>query len=151
MAERCVPQGFVSAGTPAGPQMGQGVYLGNIPGSSNTFPYRTNGYSGGEADAVRFGVTIQTDTGFISSFTNQPNNVFRMITAGGVGYIQGENIRFSAPYSGVAGAAILPKEGVMNIANLNFVSTVSAGPGTGTVNMIELISTIKGNNWAQVL
>ena len=151
--ERCVPQGFVSAQTAAHPQVGQGIFVGKMPGSSNAPPYNdaavNAGYSGADRLTTNAGITIQTDGGFISTMSAQPQNVLRITGASGAGYIQGENIRFSMPFSGAAGAAILPGSGTMNIANLAFVSTIATG--VGRINMSQLTSTIVGNNWAQVL
>ena len=150
-----IPTGTASRTQTFYPQLGQGTYLGKVPGSSNYFPYQGIGYSGGDRIASSSGLMIQTDgnvaTSYISTLSAQPQNVLRITGASGAGYIQGENIRFSVPFSGAAGVAILPSTGTMNVGNLNFVSTLSGGPGTGVVNMLQLISTIAGNNWAQVL
>lgn len=158
MAERCVPQGFVSAQSSAYPQIGQGIYVGKVPGSSNAPPYidATSGYSGAGAVATQAGLTIQTDSGFISTLGAQPQNVLRITGASGVGYIQGTNIGFAVPYSGAAGVRILPSTNQINVNNISFVSTLGAlntgGSGlVGTVNMTQLVSSIKGYGWAQVI
>lgn len=156
MAERCVPQGFVSHATAAFPQVGQGTYIGKMPGSSNSPDYISAGYSGGSVIGANSGVIIQTDTGFISTLSAQPQNVMRITGAGGVGFIQGTNIGFSVPFSGGVGVRILPSTNQINVNNISFVSTLgaiaSSGTGLeGTVNMTQLVSTIRGNGWAQVL
>jgi len=160
MAERCVPQGFVSAQTAASPQVGQGIYVGKMPGSSNAPPYNAAtinaGYSGADRVATNSGVIIQTDSGFISSMGSQPQNVLRLTGAGGVGFIQSPNIVFSMPYSASPGIRILPSTNQINVNNLVFVSTISplstGGVGSaGTINMTQLTSTIRGYGWAQVV
>lgn len=158
MAERCVPQGYLTHGSAASPQIGQGVYIGNLPGSSNAAPYvaANAAYSGAGTFATQAGFTVQTDTGFISTLGAQPQNVLRITGAGGVGYIQGTDIAFAVPYSGTIGVRVLPSTQAINVKNLNFVSSIAvldpSGTGiSGTVNMAQLVSTVKGNGWAQVL
>lgn len=150
-----VPTGGLNANNSFYPLFGNGVYVGNNPGTNTPAPGFTRGYGGGDPLAVNSGITIQTDTGFISTIGATPQNVLRLTGAGGVGYIQSPNIRFSLPYSGAAGAAILPGSSQMNIANLAFVSTISASPNGvtpgGQINMVQLTSTVKGYGWAQVL
>jgi hypothetical protein len=148
-----VPGGFATPYTGLYPEFGNGVFVGRNPGSSNVTP-GSAGYGGAEAAATQ-GVTIQTDAGFISTIGAQPQNVLRLTGAAGAGYIQSPNIRFSLPYSGAAGAAILPGSSQMNIANLAFVSTMMTSPNGvtpgGRINMVQLTSTIAGYGWAQVL
>ena len=65
------------------------------------------------------------------------------------------NCLFTALPSG-GGVRILPSTNQINVQNLVFVSTISplasGGTGTaGTINMTQLVSSISGYGWAQVL
>jgi len=142
------------------PQLGQGTYLGKVPGSSNYFPYVNKGYSGNDYVASQSGFIMQTDgnlpTSYISSISAAPQNVLRVTAANGVGYIQGSNIGFAMPFSGNVGVRVLPSTNQINVNNLVYVSTISPiGTGlvgtAGTINMTQLTSTIQGYGWAQVL
>ena len=152
-----IPQGFASLGTALYPQFGNGVYVGKNPGSSNTIP--VGGYGGANSVATN-AITLQTDTGFVSSIAgvpvNNPTNVLRMYGGGGVGFIQASNIAFTMPYSGNVGVRILPSTNQINVQQLAFVSTINAigtgGTGVaGAINMTELTSSIKGYGWASVM
>lgn len=135
------------------PQLGQGAYLGiNYPGSAASVASNVGQF----APALGGELVIQNDNNAISSFAQQPQNVLRLTGAGGASYIQGTNIRFSLPYSGVAGVAILPSTSQINVQNLVYVSTISplgvGGTGlAGTINMTQLASSIKGYGWADVV
>jgi len=149
-----VPGGFATPYTALYPEFGNGVFVGRNPGSSNVAPGST-GYGGAETNATQ-GVTIQTDTGFISTIGAQPQNVLRLTGASGVGFIQGTNIGFSVPYSANAGVRILPSTAQINVNNLAFVSSlkVLGAGGTGidyNVNLNQLGSSIKGYGWANTL
>jgi len=140
--------------TAAFPQVGQGVYLGKMPGSSNNPPYinLSGGIGAGYSGADYFtsqGVTLQTDTGYISSIVDQPQNVLRLATGGGVGFIQGTDIAFSVPYSGTAGIRILPSTNQINVNKLMFVSSLQV-EAAGNINMTQLVSSIAGYGWANI-
>ena len=134
------------------PQLGQGIYCGvYYPGSTkkveDTVPSLT--------PTLRAEVVIQNDTNYISSLTQAPQNVLRMTGQNGVSYIQGSNIGFALPYNGNVGVRVLPSTGTINVANIGFVSSLSlttagSAGGTGTVNMTQLVSSIKGYGWANV-
>ena len=152
-----IPQGYASWGTPLYPQFGNGIYVGNNPGSSNSVP-RGNipglgeggGYGGADWTATNTGIILQTDWyngGYISSIAQQPNNVFRLTGDGGVGYIEGSNIAFSMPFSGTAGVRILPSTNAINVNNINFVSSIQV-LSAGRINMQQLVSSIAGYGWA---
>lgn len=148
-----VPTGFATPYTAVYPELGQGIYVGLLPGSSNA-PPGGNGY--GNPSATGAGVTIQTNgnTGaFMSTIGAQPQNVLRITGAFGTGYIQGTDIVFSVPFSGSPGIRILPSTNQINVTNLAFLSSVKVlgAGGTGidyNLNVNQLGSTIKGYGWA---
>jgi hypothetical protein len=150
-----IPQGFASWGTACYPQFGQGVYVGRNPGSSNIPGGQPGGYGGGGSTAT-FGVTIQTDSstnGFISSMTNTPQNVFRIVGAFGNSYIQGENILFGLPYQGGGPLGVQPGSNQMSIPVLSQLSSLKIVNTSNTgieysVNANQLGSTIAGYGWA---
>ena len=145
-----IPQGFASWGTPLYPQFGNGIYLGNNPGSSN--PTRAGKpYGGADNITVNSGLTIQTDANvpgaYISTMTDQPQNVMRLTTSFGESFIQGNNIAFAVPFSGNAGVRILPSTNQINVNNIRFVSSLQV-LSAGNINMQQLVSTIGGYGWA---
>ena len=137
-------------------QTGQGMFIGTYLPGTNTQINSITGNAQQGIPASANALTIQADTGFISSLTTQPQNVLRLTGAFGTSYIQGSNIAFAMPYSGNAGVRILPSTNQINVNNLVYVSTIApignGGVGTaGQINMTQLASTIKGYGWAQVL
>lgn len=127
------------------PQIGQGMYIGiKYPGTNTSVASNVNTMMPGLGAEI----VIQTDANAISSLSAQPQNVMRFTGQGGVGYIQADNIRFSLPYSGAAGVAILPSTGAVNLTSMNFLSSINSS--SGNVNWNQLASTVKGYGWATV-
>jgi len=136
------------------PQLGQGLYIGGFMPGTNT-PISTitgTSFNGLPTD----GSLIIGTGGFVSTLTEQPQNVLRLTGAFGTSFIQGSNIAFAMPFSGTAGVRILPSTNQINVNNIQFVSTIApigtGGVGlAGQINMTQLASSIRGYGWAQVL
>lgn len=131
---------------------GKGLYVGPIPGNIAAEATPPGTTFGPVADGT--GLTIGVG-GAVSTLNSQPQNVLRLTGAGGVGFIQGNNIGFAVPFSGNVGVRITPSTFGINVRNVNFVSTISAlqagGSGSaGAINMTDLTSSIKGYGWARV-
>ena len=151
-----IPQGFASWGTPLYPQFGNGIYLGNNPGSSN--PTRAGKpYGGADNITVNSGLTIQTDANvpgaYISTMSDQPENVMRLTTSFGDSFIQGKTIGFALPFSGTAGVTILPSTGTLSatgvIESQSFVS-LNAPNGTGGQALMNQNYSVTINNTSTI-
>ena len=152
-----IPQGFASRRTALYPEFGNGVYIGNNPGGGTTLPPGGNGgYGGCEAVAVNSGIIIQTDkpTGFLSTISSQPQNVFRITTAFGNSFIQsggnGTALVFGVPFSGQSPNSMLfyASTGVLNVPIEQVSSLASKVNPTQTINIDKLVSSAKGYGWA---
>lgn len=114
------------------PQIGQGQFIGSYMPGTNTPIQTIVGQNMQGVGALGNAITIQTDTGFISSLSTQPKNVLRLTGAFGNSYIQGSNINFSVPYSGNPGVQILPSTGTLTAYGQVVGNTFYGLNGAGT-------------------
>lgn len=131
----------------------KGIYVGNLPGNISSMMSPVGTVMGNIVDES--GLTIGIPGSTITTLADQPQNILRITAANGAGYIQCPNLRFSLPFSGAAGLAMLPGQSALNVTNLNFVSTMNCSANgltlAGQINMVQLTSTIKGYGWADVV